>query len=407
MELDLCPNNSRRDTREIWQKLFAVHFTVVVAFCHLLHIRKEPITFQKLLFFLLFPPIFLIRHALATTAILGASIWNILTPRHWSKFDVHHSLWLLLGTISEDESDTDAISLSAPQKSAYTLALSWGRAVVICGFLTQCSGTIYLYNRRQQHEMVARADARSFELACAGILVGSLTLLNHLHIGFFGKPIPSLQSSTLPYPDWAADHMEARIEDWKLRVSATYFPGWQMNLLLHCFILCMRGSLTAISHRYTISASGLGTLFPSLWQSFRKSPLLITNAALLSLAWGFSFGSRYHDRWELQSVYLIVVFSALLLDWCIKKIYHDQPWWLRKIHDGLLSKLRFFFIRSVVLALFFILAIICLAVPLVGFGFREPQRMFLETLKLQDWPVDESCPLLWADPKSEWVWGLA
>ena len=38
----LCPWNERRLPREMYVKLFVVHFTVMGAYMHLLHLRRDP-----------------------------------------------------------------------------------------------------------------------------------------------------------------------------------------------------------------------------------------------------------------------------------------------------------------------------------------------------------------------------
>jgi hypothetical protein len=47
----LCPLDKRRSRVEILVKLFVVYFTVIVAFCHLMSIRREPLLSPRPLFF--------------------------------------------------------------------------------------------------------------------------------------------------------------------------------------------------------------------------------------------------------------------------------------------------------------------------------------------------------------------
>lgn len=207
----LCPLLDRRNPRELYVKFFVVHFTTIVAFCHLMSIRKEKILTRRLLFYILVPYNFLVQHALAVLIIVCNALYLFVqkSPAHGRRRPISRSSrtakYLFLNVQHFFGLSPPYITSSPPwsvhkQNAAETepeqRAKMVGRLVIQGAFLTQCITAIVLYNRRRRFGAVALIDQLVFEIACGGVLVAVLTaghiLLNPL--GRRGTQLPSTAS---------------------------------------------------------------------------------------------------------------------------------------------------------------------------------------------------------------------
>src|ERR1700712_3329507 len=136
--LNLCPHENRRSIAELACKTFVVHFTTVVAFCHLLSIRGQWTFTWKLVYYTLAPWYIFVQHALALSLIAVTFLVNFFLPAT-KKISTRRALRWLFGTIQQKTPDS-----STDNSSSWCISQSYaniGRVIVAAAFMTQCAGS--------------------------------------------------------------------------------------------------------------------------------------------------------------------------------------------------------------------------------------------------------------------------
>ena len=192
----LCPYEGRRTSKEVWVKLFVVHFTTIAALCHVLSIRRERIFSWRLVFYFLVPYSAFAYQGLALAALSIAVLYYTFKRNPLGNGGILDSaVRFFLGLIPEDEPAYGPVpASSAPHEDSETeTETSWkriGRPVVACAFLAQCIGTIVVYLRRQAHDAVTQADGRMLELGSTGIITAMYWIAISAKVKPFSQSIP-------------------------------------------------------------------------------------------------------------------------------------------------------------------------------------------------------------------------
>ncbi|KAF2469386.1 uncharacterized protein BDR25DRAFT_394380 [Lindgomyces ingoldianus] len=177
---------------ELWVKLFVVHLTTTIAYCHLVGIREEPVTVWTLFYHLSAPLITVVQHAVALGIIAVFSLYLVIRRRFNDLKTIPLAFGWLFGRVLDDEEPGySVLPTSLEQKKEPRGAeCRISSIIAVLAFLAQCIGTIYLYRRRRLHDAVTAADQRVFELACSGTLTATLLLGNLLRIPIFVQHVP-------------------------------------------------------------------------------------------------------------------------------------------------------------------------------------------------------------------------
>lgn len=381
----LCPLDNRRTTTELWVKFAVVHFTTIAGFCHLLSIRGEPILSWRLFFYVSVPLLTIVQHALAIITVLAAWAYSVLGSKPLEEGTVVRSFRWLFGTLPKEES-VDYTSLRAPARtegSAQRLAKKLGRIIIALGFLSQCIGTVYVYSRRKARGAVAMADQRVLEFGCSGILTAVLTLGLLLKIPGFGQPVPErppksrtlLEDVVIAFRDTCTPPFIDEDDD--APKIAQFMRDAGLSLVI----------LVALNRRWIFRI--VGSWFrPTYWNSTGNDlPWVILMfalalsglcAILTTCGSPRSKASRYGKR-NTRSF----------------RREGDPPAWMCLFCPCVMALLVF----PMVLALGFILSIL--------YGFLSIILISDQISSFSFWPTDTTCPLLWSDPVSQWVWWLA
>jgi hypothetical protein len=376
-EAPLCPLTDRRSSKEVWLALFVAHFTTILAFCHLLSIRGDRILSWRLFFQITSPSLIIIQHALALLVILAALLYALACGNASPKM-AYTFLHRLLGTTKPiSEVDTNARHES--------LIKRLGRIAVVLAFLTQCITTIYLYSRRVSRNAVTFADQRIFELACGGVLTALLTLGFFCNIPPFSEVIPD-PSHIIPS---RAEYVVAFLRDTPSPVDSRWgrlkHPTWAKffaNLILAAFTI-MDPTPYSMAKDNIKDTGEYGPLSSKLLHGLRQhNPVVITILAILLPAIAFPLifvimkSSPQRGRQRTIKLVLLLMLSPVIgaLEYALfTLIYCTQ-----------------IFLSNSFIRLVFVIAAIR-----------------FEMARLQAWPIDEACPLLWKDDVKDWMWSFS
>ena len=168
---ELCPWDERRLPREMYVKLFVVHFTVLGAYAHLMHLRREP---RYIFSFLLMIACPIAGVALVVVPFIALVIQTIIC--RGDRAILNQSFGILVGQVLRDE-DTDehGATIHWPPE----LSLKLVRSVVLqLALLAQCITSIWLFARRVKHGSDALYDHRIFQLAVLGCSASIMSILH-------------------------------------------------------------------------------------------------------------------------------------------------------------------------------------------------------------------------------------
>jgi hypothetical protein len=442
--LDLCPSDNRRSIGELWSKTFAVHFTTIAAFCHLLSIRGQAPFSWKVVFYILAPWHIFVQHALALAIIIVAPLVNTFLPPA-KRASTWRALRWLFGSLNKP------LEAQVPERKSWRDSYScanFGRAIVAAAFLTQCSGSIYLFTRRQSFDpdAITRADRKVFELACSGLLVGALWIAQMWAIQPFAGAVPPMieegdeqgtnanpgdielvqdgdqqgsnsnsgdievaENGHNQQPNQQTQHNdESRPKSLMTRLDELMWHVRDINVMSksskspfgaftssswsrHCLML---GVLALVTRQVDVTQSIL-SLF--LLEIIAVCTALFFFVALLSatIDWSDQFeppGRRGGYRRVPQSERQLPIHlqtNQPPKTW----LWHIGGW----LHMGVTMAAPSG-IMMLVCIIGMVASIMCI------WAFVD---MFLQIQRLAVWPTDEACSLLWSDPASNWIWALA
>ena len=172
--IDLCPASERRFPQEMYTKLFVIHFTVIVAYGHLMHLRREPRDLFSYLLIIGYP----IGGALSLLSpLVVLSVQAVVGVFHGDcAYLMTQSVCILIGEIPENEDDGEFdTSYEWPPKKMSCGAM--GRVALLLALLVQCITSIWLFARRVEHGGDALYDHRILQLAILGLSVSSMSII--------------------------------------------------------------------------------------------------------------------------------------------------------------------------------------------------------------------------------------
>ena len=150
---DPCPWGERRTHRELYVKLFVVYFTIIGAWAHLMHLRREPRGIASFLLILICP---VGGVALLVVPLLALTI-QIVVCRGNSN-DLKQSVGMLLGRLVPEHEADGAVPVEPviqwPRPSSRLL----GQLLVQFALLSQSVTLIWLFARLIQHGSDALYD---------------------------------------------------------------------------------------------------------------------------------------------------------------------------------------------------------------------------------------------------------
>ena len=187
----LCPWDNRRLPREMYVKLFVVHFVVIGAFGHLQHLRRErrgPFIYLLMIMCPLAGAALVLvpRIALVAQAIIYRGDREILK----------NSAAILIGKISSAESELgrDHSLFHVPKIST---KFFWAFVMQLVPFV-QSILSLWLYLRRIKHDSAALYDDRIAQLAILGLSASLMSLIHSLS----NPQCPSTLPSSTKGPHW-------------------------------------------------------------------------------------------------------------------------------------------------------------------------------------------------------------
>ena len=171
IESELCPWGERRLPREMYIKLFVVHFTVIGTHAHLMHLRREPRYIFSVLLMLACP---IAGVALLILPLIALLIQTIV--RHGDRAILNQSIGILIGGMVRDE-DTDAHEAGVNWPPEFSSKLI-RRVMLQLAILAQCITSIWLFARRVHHGSDALYDHRILQLAILGLSTSTMSLIH-------------------------------------------------------------------------------------------------------------------------------------------------------------------------------------------------------------------------------------
>ena len=398
---ELCPWDERRLPREMYVKLFVVHFRVIGAYAHLMHLRREP---RSVLSYLLMIACPIAGIALLVLPVIILSI-QLLICRGNRKL-LKQSAGMLIGRVMDpDHNAVHAATVNGPPEISSKFIR---RIVVQLALLAQCIISIWLFARRAHHGSVALYDYRILQMAILGLSTSTMSIIH-----MFSRPQYPSKLVLDDYPDeisWLA----------ALRPLLNAKPGgfWNTPGIAEIPLVCIDWIYACI---VLLIAQALGLEFEGLWSALglsrgfciddlrwdleHRTPLFIL--ILLVVALG-GIDDRFPIRWKTLiwfvwsfplalMIYLsIIIFGCFLLvfvDFCTGPALNGSPIWT------LLSKPEGYQRYA---------SAIC--------NPESPPSRLNQTSISPDWSriwtyghVAPSfpCPQAWNDPAADYFWWLA
>ena len=402
---ELCPWEGRRLPREMYVKLFVVHFTVIGAYAHLMHLRREP-RFVLSYLLMIACPIAGVALLVSPAIILCIQLLICRGNRELLK----QSAGMLIGRVMDTEHNAAhaATVNGLPKISSKFIR----RIVVQLALLAQCIISIWLFARRIYHGSVALYDYRILQLAILGLSTSTMSII---HI-FLRPQYPSKQllgdypdeiswlAALRPLPSaelggfwdtpwiapWIAEIPLVRI-DW-IYASIVLFIAQALGLKFEVLWSAQLGPSRLDGLRSDlVERSGLFILIllfvvvssillnehsPRLWKTLRR------------ILWSFPIALILY-----LGILISVCFWLIFLDICTGPILNGSQAWT------LLSKPEDY--QRYASAIY---------------NPESPPSRSNETSISPDWnriwtyghvPASFPCPQAWQDPATDYVWWLA
>lgn len=356
----MCPFDGRRSAKEVWVKLFVVHFSTIALFCHVLSIRGERIVSWKLVFYMLVPFNLFASHGIALSVAFLAMLYVELKnkPPYLYESLSRAPRWFL-GLVPRESAfqrvptaDLNTIGGADDTQERWK---RFGRIIVAAGILVQCITAIALYVRRQKRDAVTHADQRVFKLASTGVVSAIYCIGIEARLPLFGQPSPSIATEERTMLDtmmvWLRDTVVRPLMSENVRFP--HGESFVRNLMLCTVAL----EIQAIRSGQELEIFSVIWALESIWQIQLYWFSFLCLVAVVGLCVGQS------------SLLCLPVGSPLLLGvLLLAHMCFVSPWMMP-------------------------------AVDLV--------KMTTQLTELEHWPTDAPCPLLWVDPVAPWMWALA
>jgi hypothetical protein len=351
-------------------KLFVVNFVTVCFYFHCYHQREgRYLTLDAFVFFLA-PLNTVFRYGAALLIILGYACYGVASSlrikngqsyRRQILANGGRALSSLLGRKrSLDSQYTILGNVPRPPKTE-RLASRIGPVIPALGYIVQCCGAIYLYDRRYQWNGVTLIDEQIFQLAGGGLLLGIISAGYTLRLPYFDEPIPDTRDTWL-------EHIVHALRDQRDDEELFHHePAFVRRLL------------------YVLKSLA----FAFIVQLLLRNPVFINKfAELIGPIWWFC-------ALLLGSLAAFMAFSSMT-----PKPLPGLARWKRAVRSAVV-----FCACLLYLSLGMILA--AGTTGAVGWHLSFYVRLALEARGLKNKALDEPCPLLMADPEAEYIWWLA
>jgi hypothetical protein len=343
-------------------KLFVDHFITIAAFCHVVNVRKERILGSKFALYLLIPSTFLLAHVLAFLLLTaGAVSWLLFNrPRRLGE-SLKRPPWLFLGSAPVYE---DASEAGREDEERELLLKIGGRFLGACAFLTQCSGTVALFLRRQKHHAVTWAEIRILEVACTGILTAIYWMLIAARVPAYVQPILAVSDDDKTDLDevllWLRGYNPAPAQHmWATRVIR----------FLRNYYLCVFALIIKLV--YVPDAD------PP-----KKTKIIGFNITTIIL------------RWINYFLPFAMMIGGYII--AIRYLFGEPPvpaGWCPTSRSATGFLIFFLFSQS-------------MAPVVLYYLVMEWKQIANQLHELEGWSADKACPLLWSDPAANWIWAI-
>ncbi|KAI0140515.1 hypothetical protein GGR57DRAFT_424869 [Xylariaceae sp. FL1272] len=379
MDDELCPLDGRRSVTGIVSKLLFVHVTAFIAYFHLLSTRKERLRSWKAVFCIISPPVLLLQYGLAL-AVLAIALVVAFFERDSRPYKprLRRAGVLLFGGMI-DEPDVPLIdqphdggkqSIEPHRRITYRIGRIFGGLFVV----TQCSSSIVLFHRRQEHDAITDIDRRAFDVACGGLIAALLSII---------------------YLVWEPQASQRDvIRDSSLAERA-------VMRLLDLLIKCYDGLYNVESFFYN-SALALVSSLVRYW------PQIMTEFAQISSSVYWETETGWIVRDNPGSVLARSFLVLYLPSWGVSHVVFAG--FLGGMDVGLgRYRTLFIVVGSMLFSPLGFMPIFTLLSPFFNaYTLDEQWRGIWKDMNaLQTWPVDKPCPLLWQDNKVGAFWGFA
>jgi len=394
----LCPLDSRRSSKEVYLKLFVVIFTTLGFYFHLVRRRDGKYLGWSPLLYLLAPLNTVFRYLLGVLGIFflyGLKVLysylkdgknsvtrdTYITPLRWlfGKAPVDGYSRLPTSDRRLDSNDHDS-NYQLTLEKVYKVVKMIPKTLLIGAFITQCAGSIVLYNRRLHRDAVTMIDSRVFEFACGGLVVGVLTLSLSFKLPIFNRPIPDGEKSK-------TDRFALFCRD-SCREQLLAFDTFDESY----------------PHLLRFLKNAIITLIMSL---VFDPDLIATFGNVLSRR--SSSDEKSTNEFLVVVAILICPFGAVM-PWAIyngsKRKGDVRTRWRYRLLLFLLSPLSaiLLYVFSIVFGLYGFIGLV------YAVGYKWTLYYVYALIQVSDLsrtPQNVTCPMLWSDPASEWIWGLA
>ncbi|KAL3466125.1 hypothetical protein BJX64DRAFT_250915 [Aspergillus heterothallicus] len=371
-----CPLESQRSMPGLILKLFVVNFVTLCFYFHCYHQREgRYLTLDAIVFFLA-PLNTVVRYGVALLSIIGYACYGIASSYHDKNSNrqsrrretltkCSRALSALLGRkrIPGNRLQLDDIPRHPRTER---IASRIGPVIPVLGFIVQCCGAIYLYNRRRQQKGlgVTMIDQQIFQLACGGLALGIISAGYTLRLPYFDTPVPDSRKTPL-------EHLIHVLRD-----QNDDDDGW-----LRAESSGVQGTLYALK---------------SLAIAFLIQLLILRNSVFLNI-----YREVVGPIWWLWVLVLGVACGLFTLS---SSTTPPPPPGLAAWEKAARSATVF---CSCFLCLAIMLVLVTGTVGAVGWHLSFYVLLGLQADELNNGLVDEGqCPLLMADPEAEYIWWL-
>jgi hypothetical protein len=351
-------------------KLFVVNFVTLCFYFHCYHQREgRYLTLDAFVFFLA-PLNTVLRYGAALMIIIGYAFYGVASSlrdktgqRHRRQTLVNSSRALssLLGRKRSLGSQYNILGNGPRAPKTERLASRIGPVIPALGYIVQCCGAIYLYDRRCQWNGVTLIDEQIFQLAGGGLLLGIISAGYTLRLLYFDQSIPDTRDTWL-------EHIIHALRDQSDDEELFRHEPPVVRRLIYLLKSLAVAFLVQLILRNPVFFNKFAELIGPIWWFWAL--LLGSLAAFMAFSSMTPKPPPGLARWE-RAVRSAVVFCACLL----------------------------------YLALGMILA--AGTTGAVGWHLSFYVRLALEAKGLKNKALDEHCPLLMADPEAEYIWWLA
>lgn len=350
--------------------------------------------------FLVCPASIIIQHILAILALVSAYAFiQFINLKDSTSLQVSpkRALAILIGKI--DQYPSQPTPRNSDGRSVIKTA---GRVTVVLALTAQCVGSCIIFIRRHNHNAATLCDWRVFELAIAGLLISLLTLVyllwestlrlsphetvelsHHRHRTYLETTLLYLRGLPAPTETESRERVRTQFKRHFLRI------GFDAPTIIGIF--CTQPWIVRRE-----------------WVKVLKSFLPGGLVGVLSIFRCDECTSRSENEVAVcQAVFFITTVSLSATPVLTEFADRLRKW---KRIGRLQALLEVFAFILIGLLLWGLLASIYFLSFIVVVPFFTFMTLVLDLVKqlelLATWPTDLECPLLWSDPKANFLWHL-